>query len=82
MLEELALQYDIIDERMELSRYRLLILPEDFRVSKGFEEKLKGFTEKGGSVIVLATGGLKEDGEYPRFFGVSHLGKAENIRIS
>ncbi|HHV99217.1 MAG TPA: beta-galactosidase [Clostridiaceae bacterium] len=77
MLEELAIQFDIIDEEMDLDGYRLVILPDDFIASETFQGKLNEFVMKGGKVISCARGGLNNTGNYPDCFGVRHIGKAE-----
>jgi hypothetical protein len=41
LLEELAIQFDIIDETIDISSYRLIILPESFRPAPDFEKNWK-----------------------------------------
>lgn len=74
MLEELAIQFDVIDPEMELDGYKLLILPDDLVVCGCFQKKLEEFVAKGGKVIACAKGGQNENGEYPACFGAKSNG--------
>lgn len=77
MLEELALQFDIIDDEMELDGYKLVILPDDFIASEAFQSKLDAYVKQGGKVIACAKGGLCNKGSYPACFGVEYVGRTE-----
>lgn len=74
MLEELAIQFDVIDPGMSLDAYKLVILPDDLVVCGGFQKKLEDFVAKGGKVIACAKGGQNQDGEYPSCFGAKSAG--------
>lgn len=73
MLEELALQFDIIDTDMELERYQLIILPDDLQVSGEFQNRLDNYVRKGGSIIACAKGGLSKEGAFPDSFGIEYV---------
>lgn len=75
MLEELAIQFDIIDREMPLEKYKLVILPDDFIADGAFTEKLEKYLSSGGKVIATAKGGQNASCEYPAFFGASSLGQ-------
>ena len=77
MLEELAIQFDIVDPGMELEAYKLVILPDDLVVSEEFQKKLDAYVEKGGKVIASAKGGMNGKGEYPSSFGARSEGPRE-----
>lgn len=77
MLEELAVQFDIIDAEQEFGKYKLLILPESLRVGERFIERLNEYTAKGGAVLAVADGGMTEKDEYPDCYGITYLGKSE-----
>lgn len=77
MLEELALQFDIIDPEMELDGYRLVILPDDLVVSEGFQKKLEAYVAAGGKIIACAKGGQNAEGKYPACFGAVSKGGKE-----
>ena len=74
MLEELAIQFDIIDKDMDLDRYKLVIIPDDFVSDEAFAKKLNGYVSGGGKVIAAAKGGRDMNGNYPECFGASSLG--------
>ncbi len=74
MLEELALQFDVIDQEMELEGYRLVILPDDLVVSREFQEKLENYVAAGGKVLACAQGGQDGQGNYPACFGAASTG--------
>ncbi len=74
MLDELAIQFDIIDPEMDLDGYKLIILPDDLVVSDDFQERLEKFVAKGGKVIACAKGGQNKDGKYPTCFGARSTG--------
>jgi len=78
MLEEIALQYDIIDQNTDFSKYKLLILPDDLIVDSDVQRRLDVFTAAGGAVIACYKGGSNESGEYPGCFGIVCNGENEN----
>jgi len=58
MLQELGMQFDVLDSQSDLSRYRLLILPDEIEVSEAFAGRLSEFIRQGGSVIATFESGL------------------------
>ena len=75
MLEELALQYDIIDPAMSFDPYKLIILPDDMTADKALQKKVDAYVSKGGAVLACAKGGLNLDtGAYPDSFGAKWHG--------
>ena len=74
MLEELSLQFDIIDDSMDFSAYKLLILPDDLLVSQETQKKIDQYADAGGRVIACMQGGLSEAGVYPDSFAASYEG--------
>lgn len=77
MLEELALQFDVVDQEMELSPYKLVILPDDLIVSRAYQKKLEEYAARGGRILACAKGGQDETGAYPPCFGVKGAGVRE-----
>jgi hypothetical protein len=75
MLEEIGLQFDIIDPESDLNRYPLLILPEDFISDQVFLKKLEAYIAEGGRVISVGAGGADTNGVLPSCFGTIHQGK-------
>ena len=78
MLEELALQFDIVDAGADLSRYKLVILPDDCTVDAGFQTKIDAYAVAGGAVIACHNGGANADGAYPACFAAKSEGANEN----
>jgi len=58
MLTELKLQFDIVTEYTSWDSYRLLILPDNVRISKETAARLEKYLAKGGAVIASAYSGL------------------------
>ena len=63
MLAELKYTCDYINETMDFSRYRLIILPDNIRFGKVLEEKISAYIAAGGKVISTGTSALKEDAD-------------------
>ena len=76
LLEELALQFDIIDAEMDFSPYKLLIVPEDVAGSPALSEKLAAFTAAGGRVLSCGRGAL-DNGAYPACYPARYAGERE-----
>jgi len=62
MLGELKMTYDIINEGHDLSRYKVIILPDNVRITPDLEPKLKAFIAGGGGVISSGHSGLNPEG--------------------
>jgi hypothetical protein len=65
MLLELHEQFDVIDLDADLSKYRLLILPDEIvlgSVTAGLRHKLQDYLKAGGKVLLSGTSGLESDG--------------------
>lgn len=77
MLEELAVQFDIIGKDASFDNYRLIILPDDLTVTQDFQKRLDIYVENGGNVISCAKGGLSTENKYPTCFGIEHQGQAD-----
>ncbi|HML49748.1 MAG TPA: beta-galactosidase trimerization domain-containing protein, partial [Clostridia bacterium] len=77
LLEELAIQFDILDASMALDGYRLVILPDDFEADAAFAEKLEQYVQAGGRVLACHRGGMNGKGEYPDCFRAKCLGDAQ-----
>ncbi len=76
MLLENNYLYNFIDEKADLSDYKLLILPDVAGVSDSFTEKIKRFTENGG--LVIASGeSIVRDSRFILDTGADFLGENE-----
>ena len=61
MLSELKCQFDVSDGDIDLSAYRVVVLPDDVTVDKKLEVSLAQHLENGGAIISSAFAGLKPD---------------------
>ncbi|NMB46859.1 MAG: beta-galactosidase [Firmicutes bacterium] len=62
MLQEGAYQFDILDSRSNLERYKLLILPDAIKLKPELAAKLDQFVADGGKLIVTGLSGLNPEG--------------------
>ena len=76
MLLENHFLYNFIDETADLSKYKLLVLPDVSGYSPEMTEKIKTFARNGGKII--ATGeSIVKDGKFILDFGAEYEGKNE-----
>ena len=61
MLQEAHLQYTIINQNMNFSRYKLIIMPDIMTVDEELAEKLKDYLKQGGKIISSGISGLNTD---------------------
>lgn len=64
MLQEAGHQFDIVDSKSDLSKYRLIVLPDEIPVNKDFARNLQEYLADGGAVIASFRSGLNEDGQF------------------
>ncbi len=69
--------FDIIDEHMNLSSYRLVILPDDVRVRKEFKQKLDEFLASGGKIMLTGSSGFDDNGQPLFDLGANCFGESE-----
>ncbi|HUI69261.1 MAG TPA: beta-galactosidase trimerization domain-containing protein [Spirochaetia bacterium] len=80
MLEELAHQFDILDSHADLSRYRLVILPDRISVGDRLARALEAFVAKGGAVLASFGSGLTPGLDAPvhPMFGIRSVDLSES----
>lgn len=61
MLGELKCNFDVVNETMDFSPYRLLIIPDSLRLSPKLKEKVAAHLAAGKPVLSTGIGGLAED---------------------
>ncbi len=78
MLQEGNHQFDIIDSKADLSRYKVLILPDTIPVNKELNAKIEAFLQKGGAVLASYKSGLNEEGKAfaLQSLGIDYVGDA------
>jgi len=62
MLGELAYTYDIINERHDFTKYKVIILPDNVKISNEMKPKLESYLAAGGSIISSGHSGLNMEG--------------------
>ncbi len=62
MLQELHHQFDVIDSQSDLSRYRLIVLPDEIPVDDELAGKLRDFVAGGGALLASYHSGLTPAG--------------------
>lgn len=77
MLEEIGLQFDIIDPSCELKDYRLIILVDDLTVDGAFQKKIDAYAAQGGKVLSCGKGGLSGQTAYPESFCAEYKGEEQ-----
>ena len=78
VLSEGKYLFDVIDTEADLSKYRLLILPDNIRLDEKLTEWIVSFTENGGKVLATGTSGLKADAdEFALDLGAEFIGKSK-----
>ena len=80
MLEELGLQFDIIDPSGPLRDYKLVILPDDLMAAEGFQRKIDAYVAGGGAVLACGKGGLSSALKYPKHFCAEYHGEEQVYR--
>jgi hypothetical protein len=82
MLVEAHHQFDVVDERHDWSRYRVLILPDKLRLDPDLAAKVRHFTAAGGKVIASHRSGVAADRDRDDFvlpeLGVRYLAEARH----
>ncbi|WP_040205222.1 beta-galactosidase [Neobacillus jeddahensis] len=58
-LNKMGITSDLIDPRMDLSRYKIVIAPSLMMVSEEIQENLKTFVKNGGCLVIGARSGFK-----------------------
>ncbi len=63
MLQELGMQFDMLDSKSDFSNYKLLVLPDNIPVSPELGRKIDGYVDGGGALLASFESGLDPDGE-------------------
>ncbi|MFN5936284.1 MAG: beta-galactosidase trimerization domain-containing protein, partial [Roseiflexaceae bacterium] len=75
MLEELAMQFDIVDAQADLSRYALLILPDVLDVDAALAAKIEAYVAGGGRLLVSYHSGVRDGQMQLACTGVDYVGE-------
>lgn len=63
ILAELRYNFDIVNEDMDLSRFALLVLPDDIRITEKLAEKLRRHLAAGRGIISSGMSGIDPEGK-------------------
>ncbi len=80
ILEESHYQFDIIDGQMDMSKYKVIILPDKITIDQSLKESLNRFLESGGALMLSHASGMNasEDGYYYlKDYGIHFEGEAK-----
>ena len=69
-LSENQIDYDVLTDKSDFSKYSCIIVPDVYVVSSELNEKLVSYTENGGKLIISGSS-IKNTG-----FGIEYLGKS------
>jgi hypothetical protein len=69
--------FDSVDDRMDISRYKLVILPDNIKVSEKFRAKLAQYLENGGKIMLTGESGFDEQGKPLFDIGADCFDKSE-----
>ncbi len=77
ILQETHHQFDIIDSKADLSRYKVLILPDEITVTPEFAARIEAYLAGGGALLATHQSGLDEAGiRFLLPLGVDYAGAA------
>lgn len=78
MLQEAHHQFDVVDSTADLSKYRLLVLPDNVPGGAQVIQKVESFLDEGGSLILSHRSGLNPAGHAfgSKRFSVDRIGDA------
>ncbi len=75
MLLESHIHFDIIDDKMSMDKYKILILADDICINEQLKAQLDAFLEKGGKLIMSGSSGLNpEKTDFVLDIGASYHG--------
>lgn len=78
MLLEGGYQFDVADLDTDLSKYKVIILPDSILLDNMLTEKLKAYVNGGGKILATGISGVKSDKSgYALDFGAKYIGESE-----
>lgn len=66
--------FDVVDCGEDLSKYKLVILPDTVTLDAALTQKLKSFCSRGGKVLAAGESGVDADGNFALDFGSKFVG--------
>ena len=78
MLLEGHYLFDVVDTDVDLSGYRVVILPDNVKINESLYKRLRSYVDAGGKILASGSSGLYEDkDEFAFDFGVKYRGVSE-----
>jgi len=75
MCEELHYECQLLDDKLPLDGYDLVILPDSVVIDEPMAKKLQAYYKKGGKLLISGKSGLSIDGKWmPDFLPYKHVG--------
>ncbi len=79
MLLQQQVPFVIVDQNMDFTPYRLLILPDEILINNVLQGKFEDFIARGGAVILSGNSGLSTDGnDFAIDCGIEYTGNSSN----
>lgn len=76
MLNEKHYQFDIVDQWMDWTKYKLIILPDKIILLEGLKRKIQGYFEKtDGKILATYKSGLDAENRFLPDWGINYIGK-------
>ena len=69
--------FDVIDTNSNWSKYKLLILPDDYQIDASTKTKLDAYLEAGGKLLLSGKSGFDENGNFMFDTGANFFGTSE-----
>ncbi len=69
--------FDIIDDTMDFSKYKMLVLADEIKVNQQFKVKLDAFLKTGGKIMFTGSSGFDDNGKPLFDMGADCLGQSE-----
>lgn len=69
--------FDVIDKNSDFSKYKLLILPDDYKLNSQTKTKLDAYLSKGGKLFLTGKSGFDENGKFLFDAGAEFYGESE-----
>jgi hypothetical protein len=81
MLQELGMQFAVLDREADFGPYRVIIAPDSVRLDADLTARLRTYMEGGGSLLLSHESGLRADGQgspLEGWMGIDYLGPARD----
>ncbi len=76
MLLEGKFLFDVIDLEMDFAKYKVIVLPDEVRISPDLKSRLESYVQQGGRILATGKSGLASDGDgFALDLGVKWLGE-------